>query len=329
MSAKIWIVLQQRDGKIHKMSWEAVRAGQALAGELGGTAEAVLIGSGVQEAANEVGQYSLGAVQVADDESLSVYTPGRFASTLEAAIAIGQPDYVLFPHTYQTVDYLPRIAQSLDAALVPEAVSFEVVDGAVVWQRPVLGGKMFASVRAKGPGPVLVSLQSGAYSADDLEKGGSAPIESLSLDFAAMADDREILGIEEAAGGEVDLSQAPVIVSVGRGIGDAENIPIMQALADALGGELGASRPVIDSGWLPRDRQIGSSGQTVTPKLYVAAGISGAIQHLVGMKGSQVIVAINKDAGAPIFNVADYGIVGDLHEVVPAVTAALKEATEG
>jgi len=196
----------------------------------------------------------------------------------------------------------------------------------VTWQRPVLGGKLFSKVRAKGSGPVLVSLQSGSFSADEVEKG-SASIETLSLDFSAMAPGREILGVEEAAGGDVDLSQAPVIVSVGRGIGDAENMPIMQQLADALGAELGASRPVIDNGWLPRDRQIGSSGQTVTPKLYFAAGISGAIQHLVGMKGSQVIVAINKDAGAPIFNVAHYGIVGDLHEVVPAVTAALKEAT--
>jgi electron transfer flavoprotein alpha subunit len=187
---------------------------------------------------------------------------------------------------------------------------------------------MFATVRAKGSGPVLVSLQSGAYAADEVE-AGTAAIESLSLDFAAMAPDREILGVEEAAGGEVDLSQAKVIVSVGRGIGDADKMPIMEALAEALGAELGASRPVIDSDWLPRNRQIGSSGQTVTPKLYIAAGISGAIQHLVGMKGSQVIVAINKDAGAPIFSVADYGIVGDLHEVVPALTAAIKEATTG
>ena len=208
MSAKIWIVLQQRDGKIQKMSWEAVRAGQTLAADLGGTAEAVLLGSGLQEAGKEVGQCSLGSVHVADDESLAIYTPGRFAKTLEAAIATA----------------LPGLAQSLDAALVPEAVSFEIVDGSVVWQRPVLGGKMFASVRAKGPGPVLVSLQSGAFSADELEKG-SAPIETLSLDFAAMAPDREILRIEEAVGGEVDLSQAPVIVSVGRGIGDAEKIP--------------------------------------------------------------------------------------------------------
>ncbi len=326
MSKKIWIVLQQRDGKIHKMAWEAVRAGQILAAEVGGTAEAVLLGSGLEEAASEVGQCSLAAVHVADDANLAEYTPGRFVRTLEAAINAAQPAYVLFPHTYQTVDFLGRLAQSLDAALVPEVVAFETVDGSVEWQRPILGGKMFAKVRAKGSGPVLVSLQSGAYSADEVEKG-SAPIESLNLDYADMAADREILGVEEAAGGEVDLSQAPVIVSVGRGLGDEEKMPIMQDLADALGAELGASRPVIDSGWLPRDRQIGSSGQTVTPKLYVAAGISGAIQHLVGMKGSQVIVAINKDASAPIFNVADYGIVGDLHEVVPAVTAALKEAS--
>ena len=325
MSAKIWIVLEQRDGKIHKMSWEAVRAGQALAAELGGTAEAVLLGSGMQEAASEAAECSLAAVHVADDPGLADYTPGRFAKTLAGAIGAAQPTYVLFPHTYQTVDFLGSLAQSLGAALVPEAVSFETGDG-VVFQRPILGGKMFAKVRAKGSGPVLVSLQSGAYSADELEKGGQATIESLELDFAAMSPEREVLGVEEAAAGEVDLSQAPVIVSVGRGIGDVEKMPIMEELAKALGAELGASRPVIDSGWLGRERQIGSSGQTVTPKLYVAVGISGAIQHLVGMKGSQVIVAINKDAGAPIFNVAHYGIVGDLHEVVPALTAALQEA---
>ena len=328
MSAKIWIVLEQREGKIHKMSWEAVSAGQALAAEVGGTAEAVLLGSGVQEAATEVAECSLAAVHVADDPGLADYTPGRFAKTLAGAIGAVQPTYVLFPHTYQTVDFLGSLAQSLGAALVPEAVSFETGDG-VVFQRPILGGKMFAKVRAKGSGPVLVSLQSGAYSADELEKGGQATIESLELDFAAMSPEREVLGVEEAAAGEVDLSQAPVIVSVGRGIGDVGNMPIMEELAKALGAELGASRPVIDSGWLGRERQIGSSGQTVTPKLYVAAGISGAIQHLVGMKGSQVIVAINKDAGAPIFNVAHYGIVGDLHEVVPALTAALQEAGGG
>ena len=325
MSEKIWVVLQQRDGTIHKMSWEALQAGQALAAEVGGTVEAVLLGSGLDAAASEVAQCALGAVHVADDEALASYTPGRFVRTLEAAITEAQPTYVLFPHTYQTVDFLARLAHSLDAALIPEAVSFEAADGAVVWRRPILGGKLFAKVGAKGSGPVLVSLQSGSYAADEVEKG-SAPVESLVMDFVAMAADREILGIEEAAGGDVDLSQAPVIVSVGRGIGDEDKLPVMRELAEALGAELGASRPVIDSGWLSRERQIGSSGQTVTPKLYVALGISGAIQHLVGMKGSQVIVAINKDAGAPIFNVADYGIVGDIHEVVPAVTAALKEA---
>jgi len=314
------VVLEQRDGKIHKMAWEAIRAGQILAGEIGGTVEVVLLGSGVQEAANELAQCSLATVHVADDESLANYTPGAYWKSLEAAITAAQPAVALFPHTYQTGDYLRRLAQALDAALVPEAVSFEVSEGSIVWQRPVLGGKLFAKVRAKGPGPVLVSLQSGAYSADEVEKG-SAPIAALDLDFAAMTADRESLGVEEAAEGEVDLSQAPVIVSVGRGIGDADKMPVMQDLASALGAELGASRPVIDSGWLPRERQIGSSGQTVTPKLYVAAGISGAIQHLVGMKGSQVIVAINKDAGAPIFLKSDYGVVGDLFELVPAIAA--------
>ena len=173
----------------------------------------------------------------------------------------------------------------------------------------------------------MATVQAGAYSADQAQ-AGSAPVEKMAL-AADVAGDREHLGTEEAGGGEVDLSQAEVVVGVGRGIGGDEHLELVRELAAALGGELGASRPVVDNGWLERERQIGSSGQTVSPKLYLAVGISGAIQHLVGMKGSQVIAAINKDASAPIFGVADYGIVGDLHEVVPALTAAIKEAKAG
>jgi electron transfer flavoprotein alpha subunit len=208
---------------------------------------------------------------------------------------------------------------------VPEATGFDVTDDGLVWTRPVLGGKLRARVRTRGEGPVLVSVQSGAFAADAAEPG-SAPIEPLEVDWGAVVPDREILGVEEVAGEQVDLSAADAIVAVGRGIGEAEKMRIIEELAAALGAEIGASRPVIDNDWLPRDRQIGSSGQTVAPKLYVAVGISGAIQHLVGMKGSGTVVAINKDPGAPIFSVADYGIVGDLHEIVPALTAALNEA---
>jgi electron transfer flavoprotein alpha subunit len=328
MSNAIWIVLQQRDGQLHKMSFEAIRAGQDLADATGGQAYAVLVGSGLTETTSQLLGLDLAGVLVADAEGLEDYTPGGYISVLRPAIAEAQPQYVVFPHTYQTVDYAPSLAQALDAAMIPETTGFAVGDQGVEWNRPILGGKLESRVRAKPDQQILVSVQSGSFAGDEVKKG-SAPIEPVEIDTASVGPDREILGVEEAADEEVDLTQSEFIVAVGRGIGDPEKIVILEDLAKALGAELGASRPVIDSGWLPRDRQIGSSGQTVTPKLYLAAGISGAIQHLVGMKGSQVIVAINKDPGAPIFNVAHYGIVGDLHEIVPAITSAVIEAKGG
>lgn len=189
----------------------------------------------------------------------------------------------------------------------------------------MLGGKLQSRVRITGPSPALVSVQSGAFSADQAVAGSA---EKRALDATAANSDREILGVEEVAGEQVDLSAAEVVVAVGRGVGGEDKMGVIEELAAALGAEIGASRPVIDNGWLPRDRQIGSSGQTVAPKLYIAAGISGAIQHLVGMKGAGTTVAINKDGGAPIFGVADYGIVGDLHEILPAMTAAILAAKE-
>jgi electron transfer flavoprotein alpha subunit len=208
---------------------------------------------------------------------------------------------------------------------VPEVVSFESTDDGILWTRPVLGGKLQARVRVKGEGTVLLSVQSGAFRADDaaVASGGSAGVANVATDPTA---DRELLGVEQVGGDQVDLSKADVVVAVGRGIGKEENLPIIEELAAALGADIGASRPVIDNGWLPRDRQIGSSGQTVAPKLYVAIGISGAIQHLVGMKGAGCVVSINKDPSAPIFTVSKYGVIGDLHEIVPALTEAVKAA---
>ena len=295
-----------------------------------GKVEAVLPGSGLESLAGEVARYALAAVHVLDHDIVADYTPGAYVGALSAALRQAAPDLVLFPHTYRSVDFVPRLAYEVDAALVPEAVGFEHLDEGLVWQRPILKGKLQARVRTRNRNMTLVTLQSGAFAADEaVPAEAPAPVLELTTDLTGVEADRELLGIEEAGDQEVDLSQSEYVVSVGRGIGGAENLGIIQELAAVLGAEIGASRPVIDSGWLPRDRQIGSSGQTVAPKLYVAAGISGAIQHLVGMKGSRVIVAINKDPGAPIFNVADYGIVGDLHEVVPALTKALREAKAG
>jgi len=324
MAIRIWSVLQHRDGKLHRGSWEAVAAAQQLAAALGGSAEAVILGSDVAALAAEAAGSELAAVRVIDHPLLASYTPGGYVAALAPAIAAEKPDFVLLPHTYQSVELAARVAQAAGAALVPEATGFEVGGADLVWRRPILEGKMQARVRAKGPGPVLVTLQSAAFPADS-RRAGAAPVEPLAVDLSGASTGREILGVVSAGGGQLDLTKADIIVSVGRGVGGPDKLGPIEELARLLKAEIGASRPVIDSGWLPRERQIGSSGQTVAPKLYLALGISGAIQHLVGMKGSSVVVAVNKDAGAPIFKLASYGIVGDLHEVVPALVAVLKE----
>jgi electron transfer flavoprotein alpha subunit len=327
MANGVWVVLQHREGQFPRISWEAVAAAQKLAAALGGKAEAVLLGAGLGGAAAEVAKFDLGAVHVADGEPLRAYTPGAYIGALKDAITAAAPAFVVFPHTYQTVDYMARLAQAIGAGLLPEVTGFANEDGGLVWTRPVMGGKLQSKVRVKGEGTVLVSVQSGAFQADGAARSADgAEIKPLAVDLSAVKPDREILGYEEVGGDTVDLTKASIIVAAGRGVGGADKMAPIENLAKALGAEIGASRPVIDNGWLPRDRQIGSSGQTVAPKLYIAAGISGAIQHLVGMKGSTVIVAINKDPGAPIFTVADYGIVGDLHEVLPAITEAVLAA---
>jgi electron transfer flavoprotein alpha subunit len=325
MANQVWVVLQHKEGQFPRISYEAVAAAQKLAAELGGKAEAVVLGSGVGLAAAEAAKFDLAAVHVADHEALRNYTPGGYIGALAPAIRAANPAYVVLPHTYQSVDYMARLAQEIGAGLLPEVTGFAQGDGGLLWNRPVLGGKLQSKVRVKGEGTVIVSVQSGAFPADEAARG-EAEVKPLSSDLSGVKLDREILGYESVGGDKIDLTKADIIVAVGRGIGGADKMEPINALARALNAEIGASRPVIDNGWLPRDRQIGSSGQTVAPKLYIAAGISGAIQHLVGMKGSSVIVAINKDPGAPIFTVADYGIVGDLNEVLPALTEAIQAA---
>lgn len=367
-SRRLWVVPQLRDGRVTRVSWETLAAARSLAaslGEFAGSAapvrvEAVLLGSGLEAATRELAQRGLAAVLVADHPALAAYTPGAWIGVLAPAIDAERPDYVLFPHTYQTVDFVPRLAQRAGTGLLPEVTGFsapaaaggsdgEPAGDGLVWTRPVLGGKLQARVRVRGAGTVLVSVQSGSFPADSMPQtsptsptspaAAGAPaagataapaadvaIKALPVDPAQARPDREVLGYQEAAAQQVDLTKAGIIVAVGRGVGGADKLGPIEELARALGAEIGASRPVIDSGWLPRERQIGSSGQTVSPRLYIAAGISGAIQHLVGMKGSGVIVAINKDPSAPIFSVARYGLVGDLHELVPALTAAIKAA---
>ena len=326
----VWIVVQQREGKLHRMSREAVAAGATIAEATGGSTAAVVLGSGVSELADEVAGLGVSAVYTADAPVLADYTPGAYVGALAPAIRAEAPAYVVFPHTYQTVDYFARLAQETGSGLLPEIVGFEGEGADVLWHRPVLQGKMRSKVRMKGEGTVLVSVQSGAFpdpgGGAAGGEGGASVGELPGADLSGVEADREILEVEEVAGDTVDLTKADVIVAVGRGIGGPDHMGPVEELARALGADIGASRPVIDSEWLPRDRQIGSSGQTVAPKLYVALAISGAIQHTVGMKGAGTVVAINKDGNAPIFNLSDYGWVGDVHEFLPALTAAIKEA---
>jgi electron transfer flavoprotein alpha subunit len=319
----ILVIAEQKDGKLNRASWEAVAAAQQLAGGTMPVKVAVL-GSGVSTAAGELAQASVAEVVTLEAKELGAYTPDAFVQAAAALVTQQSPQYVLLAHTYQTRDFVPTLAARLDRALVTDVVAIKQAAGETAFARPMFQGKLVADVVPQGPMPHLVTVQIGAFRADAVQRG-QAPIVSaaVSLDGAAIRQ-RPEAPFQEAKQA-VDLSQAERIVAVGRGIKSQENVALAEQLAQAFGAELAASRPICDNGWLPMERQIGSSGQTVAPKLYVAIGISGAIQHLVGMKGARTIVAINKDADAPIFEIADYGIVGDLFEVAPALIAELKK----
>lgn len=315
----ILAVLEQRDGKLHKMSLEALAAAQQFGRELQLPVFAAVLGAEPEGLSG----YQMEKVHLLEHELLKQYTPDGYAIALKELIGKHHPKYVLFPHTYQVRDFAPKLATSLDRVLVSDVVSYRVENGALILVRQLFQGKINADVRFEGDAPYFASIQAGAFRADTLQ-AGSAPVEKSVPELNASQIRTKPQELFRESARAVDLGAANIIVSVGRGIKEAENIPVVQKLADALGAELAASRPICDNGWLPMERQVGSSGQTVAPKMYVAVGISGAIQHLVGMKGSKTIVAINKDPEAPIFEVADYGIVGDLFQVVPAIIEALK-----
>jgi electron transfer flavoprotein alpha subunit len=321
----ILAVLEQRSLQWNRMSFETLAAAQQMARELGATASAAVLGNGVEALAGELASKQLDKVYACDHELLQEYTPDAYCLALGQLIDRCRPAILLFPHTYQVRDFLPKLAASRGRVAVSDAVAHRIDNGQLVLVRQLFQGKANADYRFAGEGPQFASLQAGAYRAGQVADG-AAPVEVFRPTIAAAqvrTAPRERFRESQRA---VDLGAAEIIVSVGRGIGEAENIALVEKLAEALGGELAASRPICDAGWLPMERQVGSSGQTVAPKLYVAVGISGAIQHLVGMKGSRTVVAINKDADAPIFEVADYGIVGDLFQVVPELIEAVKKA---
>jgi electron transfer flavoprotein alpha subunit len=323
MSGGILVIAEQRGGTWNRMSWETLVAGQQLAAQTGQTVSAAVAGQGIAALAGELARKKLDRVYAVEHQLLASYTADGYTAALEQLIRKTSPSLVLFPHTYQVRDFAPKLATRFNQVLISDAIGFRVESGAPIFVRQLFQGKLNADVKPGGGEPHFASIQAGAFRADQLAEG-AAQIENFTRDLNAIR--AKPLDPFRESGRAVDLTAADIIVSVGRGIKEKENIPIVEELAKALGAELAASRPICDSGWLPMERQVGSSGQTVSPKVYLAVGISGAIQHLVGMKGAKTIVAINKDANAPIFEVADYGIVGDLFEVVPALVEEVKKA---
>jgi electron transfer flavoprotein alpha subunit len=316
----ILVIAEQRGGRLNRASWEVIAAAQQLAA--GDPITVVLPGGDVSVAGEELSAAAVAEVVLLQHAALEPYTPDGIVQALDAFVRGAAPSLVLLPHTYQTRDFAPALAARLGRSLITDCIGVRDTTGGRAFTRPMFQGKLVADVIPLGETPHLVSVQVGAYRADQAARG-AAPVRVVEASVDPSRIRQQPDAPFQEAKGAVDLSQADRIVAVGRGIKSQENIALAEKLSAALGAELAASRPICDAGWLPMERQIGSSGQTVAPKLYVAVGISGAIQHVVGMKGARTIVAINKDADAPIFEVADYGIAGDLFDVLPALIKAL------
>jgi electron transfer flavoprotein alpha subunit len=319
----VLVVLEHRGGQWNRLSFEALAAGKQIAESGSQELQAAVLGSGIDAQASEAARFNAQKVFALEHSLLAQYSADGYTAALEQLIRAQQPQIVLFPHTYQVRDYAPKLSTRFGKALVSDVIGIRAENGRTIFTRQLFQGKLNADVAATGT-PQFISVQAGAFRS--AEPGtGQAGIEK----FAVELDAKQIRSKAEEPFREaqrtVDLGAAAVIVSIGRGIKEKENLPVVEELASVLGAELAASRPICDNGWLPMERQVGSSGQTVSPKVYFAVGISGAIQHLVGMKGSKTVVAINKDENAPIFETADYGAVGDLFEIVPALVEEIKK----
>jgi electron transfer flavoprotein alpha subunit len=330
MTDSILVIVEQREEKLNRVSWETLTAGQALAAETGWTLEAAVAGSGVTNLANEVAGKKVAKVYAVESPKLEPYTPDAFAAALKQFIGSRQPKLVLMPHTYQVRDFVPKLATAMERTAISDCIGYKKDGDRLLFTRQMFQGKLAADVSFTCAPPWFVTFQNGAFRGDKVESGAAAaPVETVNVEIADGVIRNRPQEVFKEAKQAVDLTQAEIIVSVGRGIKEQKNIELAKQLADALGGELAASRPICDSGWLPMDRQIGSSGQTVAPKLYLALGISGAIQHIVGMKGARTIIAINKDSEAPIFEIADYAVVGNLFDIVPPLIEEVKKAKAG
>ena len=323
MSNGILVFIEHREGAFSKTSFEALAAAQELGASLGQELTAVVLGADAT-LAGQFGDYAVSRIVSAENEKLAEYTPDAYTDAMERVVRALDPQYVIMPHTYLVRDFAPKLAARFARGVISDCIRARVEGGSVIFSRRIFLGKIDADVVTDGQSPVFATFQSGAYRGDRAVRGDApATVETMPVEVGEVRMKPEPPFQEVKAA--VDLSKADVIIAIGRGIKKQENIALAEQLAAALGGDLAASRPICDAGWLPIDRQIGSSGQTVAPKLCIALGISGAIQHLVGMKNASTIVAINKDAEAPIFDIADYGIVGDLFEAVPALTEEVRK----
>jgi electron transfer flavoprotein alpha subunit len=330
MPDKIVVVVEQREGKLNRVSWETLTAGQALASETGWTLEAAVVGAGIGSIAAEVAGKKVAKVYAIESPKLAPYTPDAFAAGMKQFLASQQPKLVLMPHTYQVRDFIPKLATAMGRTAITDCIGYKKDGDKLVFTRQMFQGKLAADVSFACDAPWFVTFQNGAFRGDKVEAGASAaPVETVNAEIPDGVIRNKPQEVFKEAKQAVDLTQAEIIVAVGRGIKEQKNIELAKQLAEAIGGEIAASRPICDSGWLPMDRQIGSSGQTVAPKLYLALGISGAIQHIVGMKGSRTIIAVNKDSEAPIFEIADYAVVGNLFDVVPPLIEEVKKAKAG
>jgi electron transfer flavoprotein alpha subunit len=325
---KIFVITEQRQGKWNNTSFETLAAAQQIAQDTSSTVSALAIGKGIANLADDLAAKNVAEVLLVEHDLLEAYTPDGYCVALSQVIGSAKPDLVLFPHTYQVRDFAPKLAAMLGKGMIGDCIGYRNEGGKLVFVRQMFQGKTAADVTFLGAAPWFASFQAGAFRADLVKAhpSGKAPVNAMPVNIKPEQIRTKPLELFREAKSAVDLTQAPLIVAIGRGIKAPENIPQAEALAKALGAEIAASRPICDEGWLPMERQIGSSGQTVAPKLYLALGISGAIQHVVGMKGARTIVAINKDQNAPIFEIADYGIVADIFEVMPALTEALQKA---
>ena len=324
----ILVVTEHRQGKWNNTSFETQAAAQQIAKDTSSTVSGLVIGKSVSGLADELATKNIAEVLLVEHDLLDAYTADGYCVALKQVIESAKPDLILFPHTYQVRDFAPKLAAQLGKGMIGDCIGYRHESGKPIFVRQMFQGKTNADVTFQGAAPWFASFQAGAFRADlvTAHPSGKASINAVSVTLGPGQIRTKPLDLFKEAKSAIDLTQAPLIVAVGRGIKAPENIPMAEAVAKALGGEIAASRPICDEGWLPMERQIGSSGQTVAPKLYLALGISGAIQHVVGMKGARTIVAINKDQNAPIFEIADYGIVADIFEVMPALTEALEKA---